>query len=420
MLKMFVISIQNALPLCLALVILIASRAHSPRERRLLARITAGVAVAGLLAAAVIAWLRLNTTLVDVPEFNQHVEPVMLAAVIIFVAAVWVFGSRDLHDINQGWRHRVLTVTALLAIAATAVFYGFSFFFNAGGIVPMGSSLFDSESLLRLAGYLLGTLLVTVATWGYVVSAARVPWYLRSPITTIVFAAMVLPGAVLLYQQFATRQMLPRSATVFDMVLWIQANEAKTQLALVIVVALPGIVALWAHPHPRHPNPAQARLRKADQISRRKFFGLSLATAATFGVALTEGRRRAYYVPELSAIEPSTVKGDWVAVSRSLVSDGHLHRFAYQTPNQVEVRFIVVKKNEAAFGSGLDACEIGGNAGYYEDKGKIICKRCDVMMNVQTIGFKGGCNPIPIKYEESGNTLRFSVTELASHEKVFV
>jgi uncharacterized membrane protein len=231
---------------------------------------------------------------------------------------------------------------------------------------------------------------------------------------------MVLPGAILLYQQFATRRMVPRSDTVFDMVLWIQANEARTQLALVIVVALAGIVALWAHPRRDPANPAQARLQKADQYSRRRFFGLSLGTAVVFGAALTEGRRRAYYVPELSAIEPSKVQGQWVTVSRDLVSDGHLHRFAYLTKDSVEVRFIVVKKNEAAFGTGLDACEICGNSGYYEQKGMIICKRCGVMMNVQTIGFKGGCNPIPIKYEEAGNTLRFSVKELASHEKVFV
>ncbi|MCI1747139.1 MAG: DUF2318 domain-containing protein [Acidipropionibacterium sp.] len=420
MLKMFVVSIQSALPLCLAMVILIASRAHSPRERRPLARITLVVALAGLAGAGVIAWLRLNTTLIDVPTFNRLVEPVMLASIVVFLVAVWAFGGRDLHDIDQGVRHRALTVTALFALLTTSVFYGFSYFFDAGGISPPGSSILDSASLLSLAGYLLGTLLVIVAAWGYVVSAGRIPWFLRTAITTVVFVAMVLPGAILLYQQFATRRMVPRSDTVFDMVLWIQANEARTQLALVIVVALAGIVALWAHPRRDPANPARARLQKADQYSRRRFFGLSLGTAVVFGAALTEGRRRAYYVPELSAIEPSKVQGQWVTVSRDLVSDGHLHRFAYLTKDSVEVRFIVVKKNEAAFGTGLDACEICGNSGYYEQKGMIICKRCGVMMNVQTIGFKGGCNPIPIKYEEAGNTLRFSVKELASHEKVFV
>ena len=58
---------------------------------------------------------------------------------------------------------------------------------------------------------------------------------------------------------------------------------------------------------------------------------------------------------ELQApIEPSAVEGDAVTVSRELVSDGHLHRFAYRASDDTEVRFIVIKKNEIAFGTGLD------------------------------------------------------------------
>ena len=41
------------------------------------------------------------------------------------------------------------------------------------------------------------------------------------------------------------------------------------------------------------------------------------------------------------------------------------------------------------------------------------------MKNIQTIGFAGGCNPIPIKYEIDGNKLKFSVEELESHVSVF-
>ena len=106
-------------------------------------------------------------------------------------------------------------------------------------------------------------------------------------------------------------------------------------------------------------------------------------------------------------------------MARDLVSDGHLHRFGYQAKDSTEVRFIVIKKNEIAFGTGLDACEICGDSGYYEDKGKVICRECNVMMNIQTIGFAGGCNPIPIQYEIDGNKLKFSVEELESHVSVF-
>ena len=49
----------------------------------------------------------------------------------------------------------------------------------------------------------------------------------------------------------------------------------------------------------------------------------------------------------------------------------------------------------------------------------MVCKRCDVVMNVNTIGFKGGCNPIPLAYEVSGGNLVFRLEELLAGEKEF-
>ena len=419
MLKLFVQSILSALPLCLAISILLASRAYSPKERRVVARLTAVAVLLGLTGAAVIAWLRLNTRLVDIPTFNTWMVPLTLVASLAFLAAVWMFGSRDLHDIEQTWRHRLLTATSLVALIANGVFHGFTYFFNMSSIVPMGSSILDTESLLRLAGYAVGSILVVVLAWGYVVSAARVPWYVRSTITSVVFLAMIGPRAILLYQQFATRGLVPRNSLVFDLVLWIQRNGAATQIALTVLIALPGLLALWTQARVKAANPAQERLHRAERLSRRRFLGLSVVGSLLMLVTLTEGKKRAEYVPELSAIEPSQVEGEWVTVSRELVSDGHLHRFAYRAQDNTEVRFIAIKKNEVAFGTGLDACEICGDSGYYEDKGKVICRECDVMMNIQTIGFPGGCNPIPIAYELTADKLMFSVAELDGHSKIF-
>ena len=82
------------------------------------------------------------------------------------------------------------------------------------------------------------------------------------------------------------------------------------------------------------------------------------------------------------------------------VEDGHLHRFSYIATGGNNVRFIIVKKPKGgSYGVGLDACDICGLAGYYERNDEVVCKRCDVVMNKSTIGFKGGCNPVPFEYE---------------------
>lgn len=96
----------------------------------------------------------------------------------------------------------------------------------------------------------------------------------------------------------------------------------------------------------------------------------------------------------------------------SQVEDGHLHRFAYTAADGTEMRFIIILKNGGAYGVGLDACETCGDAGYYEQDGKIICKRCDVAINPATIGFKGGCNPIPFPYQVDDGAIIIHAADL--------
>lgn len=49
----------------------------------------------------------------------------------------------------------------------------------------------------------------------------------------------------------------------------------------------------------------------------------------------------------------------------------------------------------------------------------MICKRCDVVMNINTIGFKGGCNPIPLSYEVRDGNLVFAIEDLEAGEREF-
>ena len=73
---------------------------------------------------------------------------------------------------------------------------------------------------------------------------------------------------------------------------------------------------------------------------------------------------------------------------------------------------IIIKKNGSAYGIGLDACANCGDAGYYEKDGKIICKRCGVAINLATIGFSGGCNPIPFEYTAADGAITIQTSTL--------
>ena len=91
----------------------------------------------------------------------------------------------------------------------------------------------------------------------------------------------------------------------------------------------------------------------------------------------------------------------------------------YTTQGGVGVRVIAIKKPGAnAYGVGLDACDICGTTGYYERDGQVVCSKCDVVMNINTIGFKGGCNPIVIDYEMKDGYILIPVEALAAYEKI--
>ena len=167
-------------------------------------------------------------------------------------------------------------------------------------------------------------------------------------------------------------------------------------------------------------NPAQKRkLRARNRSCRRKAFGLAACLCLS---VISMSAVKAYDTREIALSQPEvyTLEDGKIFVPMESVSDGHLHRFEYRTANDVNVRWIVVKKpGSASFGVGLDACEVCGNAGYYENNGRVICKRCDVVMNINTIGFKGGCNPIPLSYEVQDGSLVFSVADLEAGEREF-
>lgn len=138
----------------------------------------------------------------------------------------------------------------------------------------------------------------------------------------------------------------------------------------------------------------------------------SMAAAIALTALLAWGTYELNKQPFTSEPEEYSLVDGVATIPFSQVEDGHLHRFAYTAADGTEMRFIIILKNGGAYGVGLDACETCGDAGYYEQDGKIICKRCDVAINLATIGFKGGCNPIPFPYQVDDGAIIIHAADL--------
>lgn len=147
-------------------------------------------------------------------------------------------------------------------------------------------------------------------------------------------------------------------------------------------------------------NPAQIRKLNAQLRSDRRTSLLLIAGAAITAYTVTRARYIFEKGVELTPAEPVSPNADGlIVIPLDNVNDGNLHRYGYKATDGTLVRFIVIKKSENAYGVGFDACDICGASGYYQRGNQVVCILCDVVMNIATIGFSGGCNPVPLKYE---------------------
>ena len=211
--------------------------------------------------------------------------------------------------------------------------------------------------------------------------------------------------------------------SVFDIMIWRGANPNAFLYAQLILALIMLIFVIKTHlkTSGEFANRALLRKEKARLRDCRRWswslcvFGL----IAIFIVVVLH-----YYdtkPPAEVQPEPYEINNGIISIELTKVSDGHLHKFSYVTPNKFDVRFLVVKKPAGtAYGVGLDACDICGIAGYYErGNDEVVCRRCDVVMNKNTIGFKGGCNPVPFEYEIKDGKIFIDVKELEKHETRF-
>ena len=386
----------------------------------------------GVLASVVLAAVKFNTRLIISSHWNHYIYAVILSLTLLILLFSILFGRQESRPMRAG--RALLCVTGSL-LSATLIFYSlpgvllYPFSFNT-----MGQGYFSSYYAVRMAGWLGALVLLFV----YSRLLSRCALYIK-PIALVPAALNtgLLSFAVYCFGRFFApwvnrAKWLGWPVKYTDEAYgwigsWMMFTASHSMLFIWILAAIAVLLAVLLFRQGtviREPydNPAQLRKLKArNRHWRRVAMGILLCVALCT-VIMTVVKTGDTRQVELSAPEVYTVdqEAGIILVPMENVSDGHLHRFEYRTDKNIDVRWIVVKKpNSAAFGVGLDACEVCGNAGYFERNGQIICKRCDVVMNINTIGFKGGCNPIPMPYEVKDGNLIFRLSDIIAGEKEF-
>ena len=396
-------------------------------------RVIHGAALgAGSAASAVLAAVKYNTRLIISSHWNHYLYAVILALTLSVLLLTVLFGRKEDGGTRPG---RAMLCAAGSVLSAVLVFYSlpgvllYPFSFNT-----MGQGYLSSYYMARLAGWLGALVLLSVYSRPLSRCALHIKPYGPLP---VLLNAGLLSFAVYCFGRFFVPWVnrakwlkwpvkytdaaygwiggwMMFTADHFMLFTWITAGIAA---ALALLLFRQSLVI-------REPyeNSAQHRKLKARNRHRRRAAAGTMICVLLCAVIMTAVKTNDTRQVELSAPETYTVdrEAGVILVPVEAVSDGHLHRFEHKTDRNINVRWIVVKKpGSASFGVGLDACEVCGNAGYYERGGQVVCKRCDVVMNINTIGFKGGCNPIPLAYEVKDGNLVFRLSDITAGEKEF-
>ncbi len=281
-------------------------------------------------------------------------------------------------------------------------------------VVSYGETLSLTELTLRFGGYILGWIVIAASVYVIYVASMLLEGKLLRIFVTVV---MLIDGVQVLNQillRLYQLKVIPKNRILFSLLA--RLSNSGILFIYLVMLTLIGVALLLLIFNQKlrghYENPAQHRKLRAAQRRARRFSAAVLASFIL--VFITLAVVKTIYEREVPLSPPEDYEmSDGVAhIPIELLKDGHLHRFAYKSEQGYEVRFIALMKSPGNYTVCFDACEICGASGYFDRGDEVICKLCDVVMNRATIGFKGGCNPIPLPFKVEGEYLDVNATDL--------
>jgi uncharacterized membrane protein len=377
-----------------------AELAELAERRRRQRRRFAGGCIAGAAAALVLAVLRRTTVLINREYFNIAVLSAAVVVEIGFIIFFW------LPKKPLGIRDRIQNISGTVTAGALLFYTLPTIFLYPAEFLMAGQSLWSTDFLFNLTGFLAGLLVTGLSALALFKSGrgllagggTKLNRLAVQFVLTVNLGITMITQLTALVQFLLARRMIRVPRRFFKVLIFlINNNRFFLYVLLALCLIIPVLVLInTLRREASYANPAE---RRKDRAGRRRLRRWCAVTAvgclfSVFSLTVLKSYNERGVV--LSPAEPMTIKDGEIFIPLERIEDWRLHRFAHITADGVEVRFIVIRKNEAAYGVGLDACDICGATGYYERKNQVICRLCDVVMNVSTIGFKGGCNPVPL------------------------
>ena len=286
-------------------------------------------------------------------------------------------------------------------------------------VLILSAVTLNSTELMSFIGTLLGVALAILFGVMFVKGSVKINlqkfFRITSVILCLVAAQLVIGGL----HELSENGVLPSSRQEMAIVGPIVRNELFFFITILALAALMVLFEMKSRQPVAVPATGAARRKALWSARRERLWMVSLYTCCFVFIVMVTASF--IYEKSASALSPATdvtfVDGK-VSIPLKTVYDGDLHRFA-ATEHGLEVRFLLYQKPDGKVATVLDACEICGPVGFYKTSQGVTCKNCAAPINPQSMGMPGGCNPIPLKAQVSGDAVIISEAELAADSHYF-
>ena len=398
----------------LAVIAAYTKMAAEPLARRVVITGT----VLGVIGSVLMSIAKNTTSKVDTGAWNLRIFMVALIAYVCLL----IFSVKRI-SAKASKISGTLFWGAVMIISVMIIFYTLpDVWAYPYQMVSAGQSMISTDFLYKIIGYLIGWILNIVVFFSVYKCSGQVSESGARLLLKLVLLLNALRQASVMLSIMLAKRIIKNNHTLFTIAKY-TSNYSDGFIYLSVFLIFVVAIILWVRSFrvdEPYANPAEHRKIRAKWRSIRRWATTAIVSFLLCVANMTVMKAVSNKVVELSPVEDAEVKDGNVYVSFEQVSDGHLHRFAYVTDAGTQIRFIVIQKpNSSSYGIGLDACDICGETGYYEKDGQVVCKLCDVVMNINTIGFKGGCNPIVIPYSIDNGQIIVPIDGLAEYESEF-
>jgi high-affinity iron transporter len=290
---------------------------------------------------------------------------------------------------------------------------------GAETVLILSAVSLNSTELMSFLGTLLGVLAAVAFGVMFVKGSVRINLQKFFRVTTAILFLVALQLVVAGLHELSESGVIASSKREMAIIGPIVRNDL---FFFVTIVALAALMVLFDAKR-RQPVPesaSAAERRKAAWTARKERLWMASVYGFSFlfiGLVTAEF----IYAKSVSALSPAaevSFTNGQVKIPLSQVSDGDLHRYQAQE-NGTEIRFWLYQKPDGKIATVFDACEICGAVGFYKSGNTVVCKNCAAPINPQSVGAKGGCNPVPLKATETADSVIIQEADIAAGGRMF-